>query len=236
MSTCRAPLGCLPRAIGHIGTKPRELFAVFQSYLFETQARFSGLAQAGSEPGRPGGLIGFLGVEETPTRRASCGHLLTCSEWRPGKSNREVYRFLNENADHQAVGGTQRESLACSCQTASMCGRDQVYWGSIPSGRFGISSGQSCGDMTHFFGAGGPRKPARPGLYPGVDRDGRAVRQGPPGHWTIDIYAVLMRCWKALSTALEEGRLEAKRPGQAEPMRGHPRSSTSADLARVHVL
>lgn len=79
---------------------PRELYASYQAYLFESQGVILDIPPGVQNGARP--LVDFLGIHATPEARLVVTHLLSCVE-RGIAVNKEVYRFLNEQAADPSI-------------------------------------------------------------------------------------------------------------------------------------
>jgi len=186
--------------------RPSELYAVFRSYLFETQAIFlDSPGQLQRRAGGSGGLIEFLDIKTEPSPDLVVRHLLFCSE-HGEQINKEVYRFLNEHADDLAIG--QLLGRACLLLSDDRYVRpDQVYWTEHPFGPFRYQLGPDLRQYGALFERLGVRECPE-------DQDFVRVlleisEQYGQRHTPLDdqTHAVVMRCWEELSTALETERL-----------------------------
>ncbi len=98
----------LPATKGVVLLPPATVFASFRAFLFESQARFldvaqvaQGVAQQAPATGKPS-LMVYLGIRSEPTCVQVVQHLL--HEAAAGrKVNREVYTYLDQHHDDQAV-------------------------------------------------------------------------------------------------------------------------------------
>ena len=79
---------------------PRELYASYQAYLFESQGLFLDIPPGVQNGARP--LVEFLGIHATPEPRLVAMHLLRSME-QGIAVNKEVYRFLNEQAADPSI-------------------------------------------------------------------------------------------------------------------------------------
>lgn len=84
--------------------KPDQLAAGYQRYLFETQALFVGLPMSVQRAKGVNDLFESLTVRNAPSPDQVVAHLLECAT-RGETVNNQVYRFLNDNADHPALDG-----------------------------------------------------------------------------------------------------------------------------------
>ncbi|MBC8492320.1 MAG: hypothetical protein H8D43_00940, partial [Chloroflexi bacterium] len=195
--------------------KPDELYAVFQSYLFETQVSFLSLPRPlQNEAGRVG-LIEFLHIKATPPPVLVVRHLLTCSE-HGAEVNREVYRFLNDRADDPVLD--QLEGTACLLlPNGNYVRADQVYWGEHPFGPFRYQLGSELRQYGALFDRLGVREQPEGQDFVQVLLEIR--EQYSEQHRPLDdqTHAVVMHCWEELSTALETERIT---PDDLKGLRG----------------
>lgn len=111
--------------------RANELYAVFQDYLFKTQALFLDApnpVQTGSRR-----LLEVLGIKLTPTASLVVMHLLHCADHAVAV-NTEVYRFLNDKADDPALNQLKRKK--CLLLGDRYLAPSQVFWGDHPFGRY----------------------------------------------------------------------------------------------------
>jgi hypothetical protein len=110
---------------------PTELYADYQSYLFESQALILDLPNRVQTSGRT--LLEFLGVHLTPQTFLVVKHLLHQASLGVA-INAEVYRFLNDKADDPALA--QLRGKACLWLDDAYRRPDQVFWGEHPFGPY----------------------------------------------------------------------------------------------------
>src|SRR5439155_2825369 len=80
--------------------KPYELYAGFNSYLFESQATFVDLPSSTQQSAAA--FLRELGVEGSPSAQQVVKHLLWCAT-NQKEVNREVYRWLNDRSEDPAI-------------------------------------------------------------------------------------------------------------------------------------
>jgi hypothetical protein len=112
--------------------KPEDLYATYQDYLFESQAKFLDVDSAGQQVARE--LLKFLGISLSPPAELVVSHLLLKASGNESV-NDQVYRFLNDNADDPAI------SRLRGCQCLLLTGGQyvspmQVFWSEHPFGRY----------------------------------------------------------------------------------------------------
>lgn len=197
--------------------KPQQLYAVFQDYLFETQVPFLIIPRQLQNRAGTTGLIDFLEINTKPTPPLVVRHLQEYSRQnRP--VNREVYRFLNDNADDPAVADLN--GTACLLLPDSRYVRpDQVFWGEHPFGSYRYQLGSELRQYHSLFDRLGVRE--RP-----EDRDFIIVlleisqnytrNHAPLDKQSLDI---VIHCWKELSAALDQERLSSD---ELRRLKDHP--------------
>lgn len=188
--------------------RPKELFAIFQKYLFETQARFLDLPKQIQDQAGRVALISFLEIKDKPTPIQVVRHLLTCSE-QGQVVNPQVYRFLNDNAEHRAVGELKGKPCLL-LPNESYVRPDQVYWGEHPFGPFRYQLGPEMRRYDAFLDNLNVKE--KPSVQDYIRVLVEISKQYGKSHKILDqdADAVLMRCWETLSTALDEKQVEAE--------------------------
>jgi len=182
--------------------EPQELYAIFQRYLFESQANFLVFPQNLQNQAATVKLIEFLGIQDKPTVALVVRHLLTCSHTN-SEVNREVYRFLSNNAQDPALD--QLEGTACLLLPDGNYVRpDQVFWGKHPFGQFCHQLGSDLRQYNDLFDRLGVREAPDMQDYIQVLLE---ISEGfGQRHAVLDeeTFAVVMNCWEALSQRLEQ--------------------------------
>ena len=108
------------------------MFATFQSYLFESQAKFLDLAPRIQQES-----VGFLeeiGVSTSPTVLHVVKHLLHCASTNT-PVNKDVYRVLNDSAEDKSIL-LLKNSPCLMLPNSTFVRPDQVFWGAHPFGPF----------------------------------------------------------------------------------------------------
>jgi hypothetical protein len=179
---------------------PKELYATYQDYLFESQALFVDLPAGIQNAARA--LLGFLGVSITPPVSLVVKHLVHCA----GKQtpvNNEVYRFLNQNSADLSL----RQLLDKKCLLLGDTYRapTQAFWSEHPFGRFRWRLGEELRAYGNLLSVLGVRE--KPGSQDALavlreistdfGSENRALDE--------DAHAVLMSCWRLIDKSLAEG-------------------------------
>ena len=182
--------------------RPNSLYAPYQAYLFESQAKILDAAS----PNRP--FLEFLGVRIVPTPAQVVRHLLYCAE-REKPVNSEVYRFLNENVDDLAI--QQLKSTKCLWLGDVYRSPDHVFWGDHPFGQYR----RRLDDNLRGYG----RLLEKLGVSDAPNHEDAlsvlneiSVEFGDSNRPLGDReYSVLMNCWQMCERALEQDTISDQR-------------------------
>lgn len=180
--------------------RPGELYAVFQDYLFESQAEFLDLPREVQTS--CGDLLSFLMVKNRPSTRQVVDHLIHCSQ-SGVVVNKEVYRVLNDAATDEAVLRL-RDKACLILRDNSYVKPSQVFWNEHPFGHYRHRLGNDLRKYGDLF--------ARLDVRESPDHnDAFAVLHeisnefGPPNHLLNEsTHAILLACWQRLDRALQE--------------------------------
>lgn len=182
---------------------PGELFAVFQDYLFETQAYFLDIPREIQN-----GIADFLkwlGVKTGPPPALVVKHLLWCSkENRP--VNKEVYTYLNNKTDDPAI--KQLKGKPCLLLPNNQyVTADHVFWGEQPFGRFRYPLSPDMRKYNDLLEKLGVRE--RPGPQDALDVLLEIAHEYGKVNQPLDdeAYAVCMTCWRILSQGMESDEI-----------------------------
>lgn len=104
--------------------RPREAFAVFQRYLFESQGPHLDLPRDDQQ--RLTKVFEWLGVQSTPTTAMVVAHLRYCSDSRT-EVNPQVYRVLGEAKEEQTVRAL-RDYACVQVTPGEFVDPDVVFW------------------------------------------------------------------------------------------------------------
>lgn len=189
----------------HRWHRPGDLYATFQDYLFESKGKFLDLSREVQTSCAE--LLDFLLVKTKPTTRQVVEHLLHCSDTNT-VVNKEVYRFLNDNAQDDAIGAlSDRRCLLLPDNT--FVKPSQVFWGDHPFGRFRYRLGLDLRKYGELFARLGVREiPDYRDAMAVIDEISEAFGNG---NHPLDEPAlgVLIICWQRLERALIEELFEA---------------------------
>lgn len=180
--------------------KPHELFAVFQDYLFESQANFLDIDRASQNGGTV--FLNHLGITSAPTATQVVDHLLFCA----GNNipvNQEIYRFLNENHQDPAIAKL-RNQRCLLLPDGTYAVPSAVFWSEHPFGRFRMQLGADLRRFNNLFQRLGIREtPTHEDAYKVLAEitESFGSRNAPLDDAT---YTVVIACWRMLESALEQ--------------------------------
>lgn len=184
--------------------RPADLYATYQSYLFETQAQFLDVERTVQNQAPE--LIRWLGIRIEPTASQVVRHLLACAE-AGRKVNPEVYRFLNDHIADNALRSL-RDNACLLLPDGRYVRPDQVFWSEHPFGRYRVRFGADMRRFGELFERLGVRELPEP-------EDARRVleeisQEFGDANRPLDEGAqgVVHQCWVLLSRALEDERIE----------------------------
>jgi len=176
--------------------RPREAYAVFQRYLFDSQGPHLDLPRADQH--RLSTVLLWLGVPSAPTTPMVIAHLRHCAE--NGKEvNDQVYRFLGETKDGRAVEALR--SLACvQISKGEFIEPDAVFWTDPHLGRWAHNLPSSYRQYQAFYDRVGVQESPSPSQLERVLR--RISREIWNDFVGTDNQAVVHRCWELLDEQL----------------------------------
>lgn len=182
--------------------KPYELYAIFQAYLFDTQASFLDVPDVVQRSSAK--LLSHLAVKPAPEVGQVVSHLLECAS--SGRAvNKEVYRFLNERADEGPV--QLLKNAACLLLPDNEYVKpNQVFWGAHPFSGFRFRLSSDLRRYNDLFTQLGVRE------LPDAD-DALAVLREIEGSYatkSLDdgAYATWLACWQMLESALDAEQID----------------------------
>jgi hypothetical protein len=185
--------------------RPAQLFATYRAFLFQSQARFVDLPRRVQD--RASQALHLLGLVEEPPAELVVAHLLhLAAEERP--ANREIYTFLDNNADHPAV--TQLAGATClDIGDGQYFRPDQVYWDENPFGTYRRQLGPDLRRYGRLFEKLGVRATPSPQDAIAVleEISAKLGRENEPLSEEGD-RSVFWACWRLLERALEDGRAQ----------------------------
>lgn len=180
--------------------QPNELHAVFQSYLFESQANFLDVDR-GTQV-RAGELLVYLQIASSPNTEQVVAHLLDSSS--VGRAvNQEVYRFLNDNAGEESVSRLRNHACLLLAD-GSYVAPDAVFWTSHGFGQYRRQLGPDLRKYEKLFERLGVK------FEPAWDDALKVLSEisdefgGSNVALDDGALGVLMGCWKMLEEALVE--------------------------------
>ena len=111
--------------------RPDELYAVYQDYLFKSQALFLGLPRTAQN--KTARFLEFLGVRQSPSPEMVVRHLLHCIDQQE-PPHKDIYRFLSEKAHDPAIERLKEKK--CLWLDGAYYASDQAFWQEHGFGRF----------------------------------------------------------------------------------------------------
>lgn len=202
--------------------QPDSLYAPYQSYLFESQAKILDVP-----PNSNRHFLEFLGVQISPSSALVVQHLLYSAEHEE-PVNMEVYRFLNENPDDQAI--QKLRSTRCLWLGEAYRSPEDVFWEDHQFGRYRWRLGESLWNYRSLLEKIGVAD------KPNYEDALRVLREissefasasRPLGD---EEHAVLMNCWKLCEKALEQGTLSEQYLGSLGEIRSIPHQGRVLDF------
>lgn len=185
--------------------KPGLLHAVFQEYLYASQAVFLDLPPWLQQQASTVKMIEFLGINVKPTVRQVVNHVKECSDDKT-VINYQVYRFLSDNVDDPIVAELKGTACLYLPQHGYILPR-QVFWGEHPFGPYRYRLGTELRLYQPLFDELDVREAPEDLDYLDVIRE--ICERFDYGHHPLDdeAYGVFMRCWERMSDALEAQRI-----------------------------
>lgn len=199
--------------------KPNELFAVFQDYLFETQALFLDIPR--NIQNTTSAMLQYLGVRTTPETSLVVKHLL-----HSGQKNlpvhQEVYRFLNDKADDPALLQLQGKKCLYLKEQASYLPPDQVFWGEHPFGRYRHRLDENLRVYGNLFKKLGVRDGPDHTDAIAVLKELSATFGATNQPLDEQDHAVVLACWRLLDSAIGTGGFTEKEARHFQGMKCVP--------------
>ena len=180
--------------------RPEDLYAVYNKYLFESQAKFVDvpvLVQQGISP-----LVAYLGIGRSPEPSQVVNHLLKCAELNQAPPG-GIYQWLDDNA----IPRDLERLIGASCLW--VLGRyrspTQVFWGTHPFGEFRVQLGTDLLSRQKLLQALGVRQ--SPEFQDAIDVLKDLSEELGADLLNQEERAVVLQCWVILSEALQKGNL-----------------------------
>lgn len=184
---------------------PHELYAVYQDYLFETQALFLDLPRNIQNSGTF--LLEYLGVHRTPETRLVVKHLLYRAEQQQA-IHAEVYRFLNDRSNDPTLSPLKgKKSLWLGDAYYSP---NEVFWGEHFFGRYRRRLGDELRQYTALMNQLGVRETPTWEDAMSVLREIATEFGSQKKPLDDEAHAILMACWRILDRAINEPRVRGE--------------------------
>jgi hypothetical protein len=194
--------------------KPNELFAVFQDYLFETQALFLDIPR--NIQNTASDILQYLGVRATPETSLVVKHLLHSGQ-KNLSVHQEVYRFLNDKADDPALLQLQGKKCLYLKEQKCYLPPDQVFWGEHPFGRYRHRLDENLRVYGNLFKKLGVRDGPDHTDAIAVLKELAATFGAANQPFDEQDHAVVLACWRLLESAIGTGSFSEK---EARPLQG----------------
>ena len=202
--------------------EPSELFAVFQDYLFQTQALFLDIPR--SIQNTASAILQFFGVRTAPEPALVVRHLL-----HSGQNNlpvhQEVYRFLNDNAESPAVLQLHGEKSLYLKEHECYLPPDKVFWGEHPFGRYRHRLDENLRIYGNLFKKLGVRDGPDHTDAVAVLKEIAATFEANKQPTNEQDHAVVLACWRLLESAIEAGRFTEKEVRPLEKIKCVPNAN-----------
>ena len=185
--------------------KPSELYAIYQDYLFETQALFLAIPRETQNKSR--NLFSFLNIEYAPKPVQVVKHLLACAA--AGTAvNPEVYKFLNDNVKDIALASLREQK--CLSVNGNYLEPTRVFWGEHPFGRYRWRLSDELRKYSDLLTRLDVRETPGPSDAMSVLLEIASEFGTNNRPLNEEAHAVVMASWRLLERTLESGKLEEK--------------------------
>ena len=177
-----------------------ELYAVFQEYLFESQALFLDVPR--KVQNESSNFLEFLGIGISPETKLVVGHLLYCAENNLPAHN-EIYRFLNDNVDDPVVC-KELKNKRCLYIDKKYRTPKQVFWEKHPFGRYRQRLGKELFNYRNLLDKLGVRE--EPNYEDAIAVLKEIADDFGSQNKKIDeeTREVVMECWRLLDDAIDQ--------------------------------
>lgn len=181
---------------------PGQLDLAFRDYLYESQGLFLDVPRAIQQ--RAADMLRWLGLNETPTVEQVVAHLEHCAS-DDVQPNREVYGFLNDNSESDAI--SRLREIACLHIEGQWRRPDEVYWADHPFGGWRIRLGHEFSRYRELFSALGVNESPSVDDAISVIEDMSALFGRANETLADEDLFVLLACWRMCESALVGGEL-----------------------------
>ncbi len=183
--------------------KPDQIFATFSRHLFATQAQFLDIRNQT----RYSDFVDFLGIPSQPRATQVVRHLLHKAKNNEVDLNTEVYGWLDQHVGAAEI--TKLRSVECLLlDDEQYVHPHKVYWTDHPFWRYRFKLSSKFRKWASLLEALGVRDKAAPKDAVEVLKDISAE----VGHRHVDenTYKVILKCWRMLSSGLENESIKAE--------------------------
>lgn len=194
----------LPKRGSNAWHTPTGLDLVYRDYLYESQGSFIDVRRRVQD--RAGDPLRWLGLKDDPSVGQVVDHLRRCAATNT-QPNREVYGFLNLNADAAEI--SRLRDVACLHIEGRWLKPSEVFWAEHPFGRWRLRLGHEFARYRALFDELGVEE--APGWPEAISVMRDISREYAPSNASMpheDRY-VLLECWRLCEAALSPGDLDA---------------------------
>jgi hypothetical protein len=190
---------------------PSRIYAVFQRYLFASQAPFLDIPD--QQQRLSSTFMAFLGIPDTPEVNQVVQHLLQAARHKDFDLNLQVYRFLNDNAEDPKLAPLIGAPCLLIRGIDGGCGQfvdaRKVFWGDHPFGRYRFRLNDDFRNYNKLLTRLGVKD--APQAADAVEVMTEISQEYGEAHKPLDeaAYSVVMQCWTALGRALEAEEIAA---------------------------
>ncbi|MBF0412867.1 MAG: DUF3883 domain-containing protein [Desulfamplus sp.] len=181
--------------------KPTELYAVFQEYLFESQATFLALPHKIQQESTD--ILKFFGVNIAPSTNLIVSHLLYCAD-NNLKVNKQVYNFLNNKSDEKEV--LRLKGKKCLLIRNTFLSPNHIFWGEHPFGSYRIRLSDDLREFTNLFDKLGVREVPDYTDALSVMKEIESEFQKTRQALNDNQLEVILECWQILEKAIDNGQ------------------------------
>lgn len=180
--------------------KPIEIYAIFQRYLFDSQARFLCFKATVQRQASTIGLIDYLNIGTTPTPDLVVSHLLHCSHLGE-EVNKQIYTYLSQNLDEPALRRL-KDTPCLLLPDGAYVYPHQVFSHGHPFGKYRYQLGSAFWDYRDLLDYLNVRENPETSDY----FDVMLEISSKYGHKTLpeEDMSILMACWTSLSNLVNQ--------------------------------
>lgn len=200
--------------------KPDQLYAIYQAYLFESQALFLDIPD-NIQRKDSSEFIRLIGIKVTPSVDLVVKHILYCSD-KMYPVNKEVYNFLNNNYENLSLNLLHNKK--CLYIGNNYLAPNQVFWSEHPFGRFRWRLSEDLRSYNNFMQKIGVHDaPNHEDALHVLNEISEAFGKSSVS-LDDEAHAVLMVCWRIIENAFEEEKLSENQLEKLHKVKCIPRA------------